>query len=127
MDSYEKNSFKNFRLASLAFYMYVMRSSNKAILADALWSPELEALLVPTGKVQYVVDGGALLHHIPWTRGYKWELILGQYKVCPRALQQNYSYIQTALHKLFDATKDPILDKDTGLVPVMHARGTSGS
>ena len=23
--------------------------------------------------------------------------------------------------------KDPILDKDTGLVPVMHARETSGS
>ena len=27
----------------------------------------------------------------------------------------------------FNTTKDPILDKDTGLVPVMHARGTSGS
>ena len=24
-------------------------------------------------------------------------------------------------------TKDPILDKDTELVPVMHAQGTSGS
>ena len=29
--------------------------------------------------------------------------------------------------KLYSVIKDPILDKYTGLVPVMHARGTSGS
>ena len=58
---------------------YVMRASNKATLADALWSPKLAALPGPTGEVQYVLDGGALLHCIPWTRGSTWEQILEQY------------------------------------------------
>ena len=56
-----------------------MQVSNKAILADALWSPKLAVVPGPTGEVQYVLNGGALLHCILWTRGSTWEQILEQY------------------------------------------------
>ncbi|KAG1660828.1 Astacin-like metalloprotease toxin 1 [Nymphon striatum] len=57
----------------------VMRPANKATLADALWTPEIAASPGPTGDVQYVLDGGALLHRIPWTKGTTWETIFAQY------------------------------------------------
>ncbi|KAG1660829.1 Astacin-like metalloprotease toxin 1 [Nymphon striatum] len=60
----------------------VMRPANKATLADALWTPEIAASPGPTGDVQYVLDGGALLHRIPWTKGTTWETIFAQKLVC---------------------------------------------
>ena len=41
----------------------------KPQLADAIWvllTPDVPGI---TGEVQYVLDGGALVQHIPWTRG----------------------------------------------------------
>ena len=58
---------------------YVMWASNNATLADALWSAKVVPLPGHTGEVQYVLDGGALLHRIPWTRRSAWEQILEQY------------------------------------------------
>ena len=57
---------------------HVMQASNKATPTDALWSQKLAALPGPTGEAQHVLDGGTLLYRIPWTRGSKWETILGQ-------------------------------------------------
>ena len=47
----------------------LLREPQKPMLANAIW-----ALLTPdipgvTGEVQHVLDGGALLQRIPWTRG----------------------------------------------------------
>ena len=40
----------------------MMRPANKASLADSLWSSTIEAALKPPDHVQFVLDGGALLH-----------------------------------------------------------------
>ena len=53
--------------------------ANKPALADALWKQvkiENEELLQP---VHYVLDGGSLLHRIPWTRGETFENVCHKY------------------------------------------------
>jgi hypothetical protein len=57
----------------------VMRSGNKASLADSLWCPAVADSLKPPDQVQYVLDGGALLHRIPWVKGALWDAILRMY------------------------------------------------
>ena len=42
----------------------------KPVLADAIWAKLPSDPAGPTGEVQYVLDGGALLHRIPWPRGF---------------------------------------------------------
>ena len=47
-----------------------LRQLQRPALAKALWaklSPGAKTL--PEGNVQYVLDGGALLHRVPWPRG----------------------------------------------------------
>ena len=39
---------------------------NKAVLADYLWKSIKEEQWNPSGDVHYVLDGGALLHPVPW-------------------------------------------------------------
>ena len=39
---------------------------NKAVLADYLWKSMTEEQPNASGDVQYVLDGGALLHRVPW-------------------------------------------------------------
>ena len=47
-----------------------LRQPQKPALADAIWAKlPPDATSGPTGYVQYVLDGGALLHRIPWSRG----------------------------------------------------------
>ena len=46
---------------------------NKAVLADYLWKSMKEEQRNPSGDVQYVLDGGALLHRVPWPRGSTYE------------------------------------------------------
>ena len=48
----------------------LLREPQKPVLANAIWDlmntsslPEIQ------GRVQYVLDGGALIHRIPWIRG----------------------------------------------------------
>ena len=57
----------------------LLREPQKPALADVIW-----ALLTPdvpgiAGQVQYVLDGGALLHWIPWTRGATYREISTMY------------------------------------------------
>ena len=42
----------------------------KPVLADAIWAKLPFDPAGPAGEVQYVLDGGALLHRIPWPRGF---------------------------------------------------------
>ena len=49
---------------------FMLRQPQKPALADALWTKLTpEAKTQPKGNVQYVLDGGALLHRVPWPRG----------------------------------------------------------
>ena len=61
MCSYPPASFDSSRLT---------RKANTPVLADAIWiRTKNEQTTKPTGKVHYVLDGGALLHRIDWPRG----------------------------------------------------------
>ena len=42
---------------------------NKPVLANALWKSIHESQQEPSEDVQYVLDGGALLHRLPWPQG----------------------------------------------------------
>ena len=48
-----------------------MHEPQKSVLADAIWSKLLESsnIDIPTGEVQYLLDGGALLYCLPWPHG----------------------------------------------------------
>ena len=49
---------------------FMLRQPQKPALADALWAKLTpEAKTQPKGNVQYVLDGGALLHRVSWPRG----------------------------------------------------------
>jgi len=43
----------------------MLRTAPKSFMADAMWK-HTEETTVPTGYVQYVLDGGSLLHRVPW-------------------------------------------------------------
>ena len=46
-----------------------LRQPEKASLSDALWEKLSEqAKTGPNGQVKYVLDGGALLHRVPWPK-----------------------------------------------------------
>ncbi|WAR03769.1 hypothetical protein MAR_010327 [Mya arenaria] len=57
----------------------LLRQPQKPVLADAIWAlltPDLPGI---TGQVQYVLDGGALVQRIPWTRGSTYNCICRLY------------------------------------------------
>ena len=56
-----------------------IRPTTKSSLADALWCPEAAKHPGPSETVQYVLDGGALLHRISWTVGATYDQICEQY------------------------------------------------
>ena len=55
------------------------REATKSELADALWDMVGENQEGPSDDVQYVIDGGAFLQRIPWTRGQTYDSILDSY------------------------------------------------
>ena len=56
------------------------RQPNKATLADALWEMVKEEQTEPNGdELHYVLDGGALLQRLPWSRGETFENICQMY------------------------------------------------
>ena len=55
------------------------RLANKATLGDALWKCMPEVATSPSGDIQYILDGGALLHKIPWSKGATYDEICEQY------------------------------------------------
>ena len=56
-----------------------IRPTTQSSLADALWCSEASILPGSSETVQYVLDGGALLHRVPWTRGATYDQIFEQY------------------------------------------------
>ena len=46
------------------------RAPPKAVLPNAIWTCLLPDIAGPTGEVQHVLDGGALLHRITWPHGF---------------------------------------------------------
>ena len=60
---------------------------NKATLAETLWKALPEEQQKPGRDVQYVLDGGALLHRIPWSKGATFEQICQLYV---RHVKQRY-------------------------------------
>ena len=49
------------------------------MLANAIWNLLAPDISEITGEVQYVLDGGALIHRIPWTRGTTYQEICSVY------------------------------------------------
>ncbi len=57
-----------------------MLAAQKHTLADALLAEQDDrSPLVPEGNVQYVLDGGALIHRLPWKIGQTYNDILDMY------------------------------------------------
>ena len=63
----------------LALFVNTIRNTTKSILEVATWCSEAANIPAPSETVQYVLDGGAYLHIIPWTRGETYDHIFGQY------------------------------------------------
>lgn len=61
--------------------MLLLRSANKAALAESLWKlvKGIQDVPVCSSTVQYILDGGALLHRIPWSIGSTWMEICNCY------------------------------------------------
>ena len=85
---------------------------NKAVLTDYLWKSMKEEQRNPSGDVQYVLDGGALLHRVPWPRGSTYESVSHLYA---RYVTQKYG----AAAIVFDGYNDDPTTKDA-----IHLRRT---
>ena len=60
----------------------LLRKADKPALADAIWKScecDSPADTIPEDGIQYVLDGGALLQRIPWSRGTTYGEICHQY------------------------------------------------
>ena len=55
------------------------RLANKAALSDALWQMMPRDSPAPTTDVQYILDGGALLHRLPWSQNVTYHEICQAY------------------------------------------------
>ena len=55
-----------------------MRPAQKPALADTIWALMPDGVVGPEGQSQYVLDGGSLLHLIPWQCGTTYNDICGQ-------------------------------------------------
>ncbi|RUM44712.1 MAG: hypothetical protein DSY80_04115, partial [Desulfocapsa sp.] len=82
--------------------------ANKAVLADALWKAvEIKGVQrEPGGDIQYIIDGGALLHRIPWPRGSTYDSVCELYV---RYVTQKYG---AAAAIVFDGYTDDPTTKD---------------
>ena len=59
----------------------LLLEADKPAVADAIWNAcECDVSAhIPNDSIQLVLDGGALLHHIPWSRGCTYRDICHQY------------------------------------------------
>ena len=57
----------------------LLHEAQKSTLADAIWSTANQNATSVPDCVRYVLDGGALLHRIPWSRGSTYESIIETY------------------------------------------------
>ncbi len=63
------------------------RPANKSALADAIWALVPASNCEIPGNVQYVLDGGYLLHRLPWPRAATYQQICDSYV---RYVKQKY-------------------------------------
>ena len=57
----------------------IMKAANKPALADAIWALMPQFVQGPSENDVYVVDGGSLLHRIPWQKGSTYNIICQKY------------------------------------------------
>jgi hypothetical protein len=62
----------------------LMRQANKATLGDAIWTPMKGVdmalpITEPTETVTHVIDGGSLLHRLPWPKGATFDSVCNSY------------------------------------------------
>jgi hypothetical protein len=86
----------------------------KSLLSDFVWNSIKDDQRKPTGSVRYILDGGALLHRIPWPRGSTFDSICKMYVT---HVSQKYG----APAIVFDGYNDGPSTKD-----VAHLRRTGG-
>ena len=79
--------------------------ANKAVLADTIWKALKSEQKQPSDNVQYILDGGALLHHLPWPRGSTYDSLCDQYV---RYVTQKYG----AAIIVFDGYREEPTTKD---------------
>ena len=77
MTIWKRSSNSNF--AAIPPAIFEALSANKPALADAIWVLMPKYVVEPTGQSQYVLDGGSLVHRIPWQRGTTYNDICRQY------------------------------------------------
>ena len=56
-----------------------LNEAHKSNLADAIWAVNTSQEVFIPKKAKYVLDGGALLHRIPWTAGSTYRNIIAKY------------------------------------------------
>ena len=94
---------------------HVLRPANKPALADAIWALMPAEVVGPTGKSQYILDGGSLLHRIPWQRGTTYKDICQQYTNYVTRPYYGHAII------VFDGYSEELSTKDSA-----HQRQTGG-
>ena len=58
----------------------LMREAQKSSLGEHIWNlGDCEANLRPSGDVKHVIDGGCLLHRVPWVKGETYGQICRRY------------------------------------------------
>ncbi len=85
---------------------YTPRLANKASLGYTLSKRMPSDIPAPSGDVQYILEGGTLLHRIPWNRGLTYDEICQQYS---RYVECHYG--QPAV--MFDGYPNEPSTKDT--------------
>ena len=82
-----------------------MKGNGEAVLADTIWKALKSEQKQPSDNVQYILDGGALLHHLPWPRGSTYDSLCDQYV---RYVTQKYG----AAIIVFDGYREEPTTKD---------------
>ena len=85
----------------------MMRLASKSLLADAIWKllGDLPQKRANCEEVQYVLDGGSLIHHIPWHRGTTYSTICTQYTTYVRR-RYNNAFVVFDGYEAGPSTKD---------------------
>ena len=64
---------------ALAESVDFLNEPQKATFAEAIWNSTTKTDVTIPKQVKYVIDGGALLHRIPWSRGATFAHIINSY------------------------------------------------
>lgn len=104
-----------------------LRQAAKSTLADAIWnSGTCQATNLPISDVAHIVDGGSLLHRVPWTKGQTLFETCSKYvdhvkKKCLNPTSDKH--ITTKTHKIWDisSTKSVNGEDICYLVPFIHS------